>query len=61
MAEINKLSVGQVLDKLRGNNVKRSTIARLEEEIDILDKETQRLRAERRRVERDQKGSGGKT
>ena len=56
MAEINKLSVGQVLDKLRNAETKKSKITRLEEEIDAVDKETQRLRAERRRIERDQGG-----
>ena len=56
MAEINKLSVGQVLDKLRSTGAKTSKITRLEQEIDAVDKETQRLRAERRRIERDQGG-----
>ncbi len=56
MAEINKLSVGQVLDKLRSTGTKTTKITRLEEEIDAIDKETQRLRAERRRIERDQAG-----
>ena len=56
MAEINKLSVGQVLDKLRSTGPKISKITRLDQEIDAVDKETQRLRAERRRIERDQAG-----
>ena len=56
MAEINKLSVGQVLDKLRSTGTKISKITRLDQEIDAVDKETQRLRAERRRIERDQAG-----
>ncbi len=56
MAEINKLSVGQVLDKLRSTGPKKSKSTRLDQEIDAVDKETQRLRAERRRIERDQAG-----
>lgn len=56
MAEINKLSVGQALDKLRNTNVKISRITRLDEEMKAIDKETQRLRAQRRRLERDQGG-----
>jgi len=56
VAEINKLSVGQALDKLRNTNIKRSEITRLEEVIEAIDKETQRLRAQRRRLERDQGG-----
>lgn len=54
MAEINKLSVGEALDKLRSSGTKISKITRLDQEIDAIDKETQRLRAERRRLERDQ-------
>jgi hypothetical protein len=61
MAEISKLSVGQVLDKLRSADVPKSKITRLDEKIETLDQETQRLRAERRRLERDQRaGSTGR-
>jgi len=60
MAEINKLSVGEALDKMRNSNVKVSRITRLEAEMEEIDKETQRLRAERRRIERDQGGSSSR-
>lgn len=52
MAETTKLSVGQALEKLRGTDAPKAKIARLEEKIDTLDEETQRLRAMRRRLER---------
>jgi hypothetical protein len=54
MAETTKLSVGQALDKLRDNNVPTSKMTRLDEKIEALDEETQRLRATRRRLELDQ-------
>jgi hypothetical protein len=61
MAEISKLSVGQVLDKLRSADVPKSKITRLDEKIETLDQETQRLRAARRHLERDQRaGSSGR-
>ena len=55
MAEITKLSVGQAIDKLRGTDPPKAKMARLDEKIDMLDEETQRLRAMRRRIERDQR------
>jgi hypothetical protein len=55
MAEINKLSVGQALDKLRGTDARESKRAQLDGKIDALDEEVQRLRATRRRLERDQR------
>jgi len=61
MAEITKLSVGQAIDKLRGTDPPKAKMARLDEKIDMLDEETQRLRAMRRRIERDQRaGSTGR-
>jgi hypothetical protein len=61
MAETTKLSVGQALDKLRGTDVQNSKITGLDEKIEALDKETQCLRGERRRLERDQRaGSTGR-
>ena len=57
MAEINKLSVGQALDKLRGADAPESKRARLDGKIDALDEEIQRLRATRRRLERDQRAT----
>ena len=62
MAEINKLSVGQALDKLRAADAPESKRTRLDGNIDALDEEIQRLRATRRRLERDQRAaesSGG--
>jgi hypothetical protein len=53
MAEIDKLSVGKALEKLRGTEG-----TRFDEKIDALDEETRRLRALRLRIERDQKKSG---
>jgi len=44
------------LDKLRGTDGPKSKLARLDEKIDDLDKETQRLRAMRRSL-----GPGKKT
>jgi hypothetical protein len=55
MAETTKLSVGQALEKLRGTDTPKNKMTRLDEKIDALDEETRRLRAARRRIERDQK------
>ncbi len=61
MAETTRLPVGQVLDKLRNTDVPKSKITRLDEKIETLDQETQRLRAARRRLERGQRaGSTGR-
>jgi hypothetical protein len=60
MAETTKLSVGQVLDKLRGTDVPKSQITRLDEKLDALDQETQHLKAPRRRLERDQRAAATK-
>jgi hypothetical protein len=46
MADTTKLSVGKALEKLRADEPK-SKATRLDEKIDALDKETQRLRAMR--------------
>ena len=61
MAETTKLSVGQAIEKLRGTDAPKSRMTRLDEKIDALDEETQRLRALRRRVERDQKAASKKS
>ncbi len=51
MAEINKLSVGKALDKLRSNNAPRkSKIMQLDEKVERIDEEIQRLRAATRRL-----------
>jgi hypothetical protein len=54
MAEINKLSVTKVLDKLRSNDAKdnRSKLDRLDDQIKTVDEEMQRLRAQRNRLKR---------
>jgi hypothetical protein len=48
MADTTKLSVGKALEKLRGTDEPKSKMTRLDEKIDALDKEAQRLRAMRR-------------
>lgn len=58
MAEIDKLSVGKAIEKLRGTEELKSKNTRFDKKIDALDKEAQRLRALRLRVERDQKKLG---
>ncbi|HET9687037.1 MAG TPA: hypothetical protein VFP79_07640 [Pseudolabrys sp.] len=55
MADTTKLSVNQALDKLRGTDTPKTKMTRLDEKIDALDEETRRMKAERRRIERDQK------
>jgi len=57
MAETTKLSVEKALDKLRGADTPKSRIAQLDDEIAALDEETQRLRAQRLRLERHQRHS----
>jgi hypothetical protein len=61
MAETTKLSVGKVLEKLRGIEAPRTKMTRLDEEIEALKEETRRLRAARRRLERDQRSGSTKT
>ena len=56
MAEINKLSVGQALDKLRRPDV-QSKQTRFDEKTNALDEDIQRMRATRRRLERDQRAA----
>jgi hypothetical protein len=48
MADTSKLSVDKALEKLRGTDEPKAKMTRLDEKIDDLDKETQRLRAMRR-------------
>ena len=55
MAETTKLSVGKALEKLQGANSPKSKMTQLDENIDALEKDTQRMRAERLRIERDQR------
>jgi len=62
MAEITKLPVGQLLDKLRSSpDTPISKITRLDEEIKTRRREVQRLREERNRIGRGQlPGSTGR-
>jgi SMC interacting uncharacterized protein involved in chromosome segregation len=63
MAEINKLSVSKVLDKLRSNDAKdnRSKLDRLDDEIKTVGEEVQRLRAQRNRLKRGRRASAIKS
>ncbi|HLX14246.1 MAG TPA: hypothetical protein VKS24_03450 [Bradyrhizobium sp.] len=57
MAEIAKLSVGKVFEKLRSADApKRSKMMRLEEEVRTAEEEVQRLRTARVRLKRGQPG-----
>jgi hypothetical protein len=51
-----KLSVDRALEKLRGSDEPKSRMTILDEKNKALDEELQRLRAERRRLERDNPG-----
>jgi hypothetical protein len=51
MAEINKLSVAKVLDKLRSNDAPKNTkTMKLDENAEAVDEEIERLRAATRRL-----------
>ena len=53
MAEINKLSVGKVLDKLRSNDAKNSSnMEQLDEKMKTIEEEMQRMRTQRNRLKR---------
>ena len=56
MAEINKLSVEKVLQKLRGRDEPKSKNARIDEKDAQLDEEIRRMREQRLRLERHQRG-----
>ena len=59
MAEINKLSVGKVLDQLRSNDASNSSrIEQLDQKIKTTDEEIQRLRAARLRLKRGRPATG---
>jgi hypothetical protein len=51
MAETTKLSVEKALEKLRANDALKSKNARLNEEMDALDEEISRMRAQRLRLD----------
>ena len=54
MAEIRKLSVEKTLNKIRADDAKQSKEAALNDKIDVLDEEIDRMRAQRLRLERHQ-------
>jgi hypothetical protein len=55
MAETPKLSVEKALEKLRAADATKSKAARRAEEMDALDDEIKRLRAQRLRLDRHQR------
>jgi hypothetical protein len=57
MAETPKLSVEKALEKLRAADATKSKSARRTEEIDALDDEIKRMRAQRLRLDRHQRRS----
>ena len=60
MAEINKLSVGKLLDKLRSDDAKNSKIDPLDKKVEAADEEIQRLRAATRRLKPGRAGTTGR-
>jgi hypothetical protein len=57
MADTTKLSVEKALNKLREADTQKSKSTRHEEQIDALDEETKRMRAQRLRLEAHQRRS----
>ena len=58
MADTKKLSVEKALNKIRGDEATKTRAERRDEEMDALDEEIKRMRAQRLRLERRQrKGS----
>ena len=57
MAETTKLSVEKALEKLRGSDTPKSKKARHDEKMDALEEEIKRMREQRLRLERHQRGS----
>lgn len=55
MAETTKLSVEKALNRLRESDPPKDKETRINEEIEALEKETQRLREARLRLERHQR------
>jgi hypothetical protein len=52
MADTKKLSVEKALNKIRADDAPKSRSARRDEEMDTLDEEIKRMRAQRLRLER---------
>jgi hypothetical protein len=59
MAEINKLSVGKALEKMRANDAQKSTTTRINEESRAREEELQRLRAATRGLRQGPKRPAG--
>ena len=57
MADTTKLSVEKALNKIRSSDEQKSRNERIDDEIDALQKETERMRAQRMRLERYQRRS----
>ena len=55
MADTTKLPVEKVLEKIRSSDSSRSKSARREEKMGALDEEIKRMRAQRLRLEADQR------
>jgi hypothetical protein len=55
MAETKKLSVEKALNKIREADATRSRTERRNAEMDVLDEEIKRMRAQRQRLERRQR------
>jgi len=55
MAETKKLSVEKALNKIRSDEASKSRSERRDEEMDALDEEIKRMRAQRLRLERHQR------
>ena len=55
MAETKKLSVEKALNKIRGDEAAKSRSGKRDEEMDALDEEIKRMRAQRLRLERRQR------
>jgi hypothetical protein len=60
MAQTTKLSVGKALEKLRGSEVTRSKMQRLDEKTEALEVEIRPLKTARCRLERDQRAGANK-
>jgi len=57
MADTTRLSVEKALNKIRSTDEQKSRNERIDDEIDALQKETERMRAQRLRLERHQRRS----
>ncbi len=55
MADNSKLSVEQALQRLRGTEPRRTKVTQLDDKIDALDRDIREMKAQNRRLARDQK------